>query len=201
VWWAAPRPVPPALLDPAIRARVARLRLPADRERVATAARLGDLVAGGPVERRAGHAPRVVGGAWLSVSHAGSFVVVASCASARVGVDVEPCDRAVLAGQVARELLDDDELAGWYAASADPAAGLLRTWVRKEAVLKAAGTGLAVSPRTVAVAPPDAPAAVVGGAYALVDLDAPAGAVAALAVAAPGPVVVESLDGNAVLAT
>lgn len=77
----------------------------------------------------------------LSLSRARDLVVVA-LAGSPVGVDVEPVtatppDRGVV-------LADDEQ-------PAPEPHGLLRSWVRKEAVLKAAGTGLAVDPRTLRV--------------------------------------------------
>lgn len=82
---------------------------------------------GGPHGR-----PFVPGGADFSVSHAGSWVVLAVSAVARVGVDIEEesHDWAGIAGQV----LAPRE-------RADPAA-LGSVWVAKEAYLKALGCGL-----------------------------------------------------------
>jgi 4'-phosphopantetheinyl transferase len=99
--------------------------------------RCGSTEHGVPVAARAdgGPVPR------LSMSRTTGLVVVA-VADAPVGVDVERPPGAL---PVPRDVL---------AAGEPPAAGdhgLLRTWVRKEAVLKAAGTGLAVDPRTLCV--------------------------------------------------
>lgn len=78
----------------------------------------------------------------LSISRTPDLVVVA-LADVPVGVDVERAGSA------------DDGLAGVALAAGEVVAagpdGVLRTWVRKEAVLKAAGTGLAVDPRTLTV--------------------------------------------------
>jgi 4'-phosphopantetheinyl transferase len=89
----------------------------------------------------------------LSLSRTGEHVVVAAVRGAAVGVDVERDDVDVqhlaavaLGPRDAAPTSDDD---------------LRRTWVRKEAVLKAAGTGLVVDPADVVVTAPTAPAALV----------------------------------------
>lgn len=214
VWWATPRAVDPALLDAATRRRVVALRRAADRERCATAARLGDLlvaVHGGAtawVERTGGRAPRVHGadpGLHLSVAHAGDHVAVAIGACGPVGVDVEPRTAAVDAAALAAALTPAERRALGDLPRARRPATLLRQWVRKEAVLKAAGVGLAVDPavldvtvagrRPCVVACPALPG-VVG--CAVCDLRGPAGAVAALASLALGVDAVE-VDGDALL--
>lgn len=133
----------------------------------------------------------------LSLARAGDAVVVATVVDASVGVDVEPADVPVdgLSGVL---LAPDD------APHAD-AADLRRTWVRKEAVLKAAGSGLAVDPAHVVTSGPRDEPRLVGWAspllpdprpLALLDLGPrhglPHGLVAALAVTGTsrGPVVV-----------
>jgi 4'-phosphopantetheinyl transferase len=115
-------------------------------------------------------------------------LVVVALADGPVGVDVERAGSA------------DDSLAGVALADGERSAagpdGLLRTWVRKEAVLKAAGVGLGVDPRALRVsdaagralvaatgpaAPPD------GTRWWPVDLDLGPGHVAAVAAAlSPG---------------
>ncbi|WP_062520624.1 4'-phosphopantetheinyl transferase superfamily protein [Demequina silvatica] len=79
----------------------------------------------------------------VSLSRTDGLVVAAAARGvAGVGVDVEASGTVLAAG------LADVALAPGE--SPDPGRdGLLRTWVRKEAVLKAAGTGLATDPRTV----------------------------------------------------
>lgn len=87
----------------------------------------------------------------VSLSHAEGLAAVAVAASGiRVGVDVERrAGLRDLAG-MARTTLADDELRRW---SAEPRgaqhAAFLAHWVRKEAVLKALGTGLGGDLRSV----------------------------------------------------
>ncbi len=120
-------------------------------------------LAPGPVQPSDGSTvPRV------SVSHAGAVVAVAVTDAGPVGIDTEPVTGAVFAG------FDDVALAGSevQALRADagrgteaddsslPAEARLRLWVRKEAVLKATGRGLATDPRDVLVPGWDEPARV-----------------------------------------
>ena len=85
--------------------------------------------------------PQVVGHALhVSVAHAGDVVVIAACAEAAVGVDVERLD-AVGRDEVASITGFD----GLVAAAGTPA----QVWTRREAVLKASGLGFALDPRTV----------------------------------------------------
>lgn len=85
----------------------------------------------------------------FSVSHSASLVVVAVGASGRLGVDVEPADGPSVR-DVAELVLapaELDALRGLDDVAQE--AHLRRTWVRKEAVLKAYGVGLVRDPRTV----------------------------------------------------
>lgn len=87
-------------------------------------------------------------GLHVSVSSAPGLLAVALSDEGPVGVDVESVG-AVAAAPVADVLLHPREPA--------PAAPghLARTWVRKEAVLKATGHGLVVAPSELAVSGPD----------------------------------------------
>jgi 4'-phosphopantetheinyl transferase len=181
------------LLDDHERDRLTRLQGQADRDRFV----LGAAVLRGLVARLEGTEPHLVGldrtcprcGAqhgpvstpgrpWhCSVSHSGSFAVaavVASAAAATVGVDVEtgtPADWE----QLLRTVLAPGE-----DAPVD-AAGFVRTWARKEAVVKATREGLARPMSSFDLAaPPDG--------LRLVDLDVPAlDGTGAAAVAVDGP--------------
>ncbi|MFI6035343.1 4'-phosphopantetheinyl transferase family protein [Streptomyces sp. NPDC051315] len=99
----------------------------------------------------------------FSVTHSGAVVGVAVCRGAAVGLDVEEYTVGLDVDTAAPSALSDTERAALYAR---PAAGrqaaFLRTWTRKEAVLKALGVGLRVSPRGLVVSAPDAPPAVLG---------------------------------------
>ncbi len=211
VWWATARDVDPALLSGTVRERLAAMRAADDRRRHATGALLGDVVVrthgghGARVERVRGEAPRVegTGGALhLSVAHTGHLVVVAA-APWPVGVDVELDDAdadAVVAALSSREHEMISGLPGHRRREV-----LLRTWVRKEAVLKALGTGLARDPRTVEFESPDgSPAlsgrtAVADAATVVRDLVARPGTIAALAVLGGDVDEVEEHDGDILL--
>lgn len=126
--------------------------------------RCGSAAHGVPVADRAdgGPAPR------LSLTRSPGLVAVALSDDAPVGIDVE----RVRAGT--------DDLARVVLAPGEPpAAGphrLLLTWARTEAVLKAAGTGLAVDPRALRVSDAHGrPAVGVVDGAAGRDLAAPAG--------------------------
>jgi len=119
----------------------------------------------------------------VSRSRARGVPIVALARGARVGVDVEAVDDARF-GEVADVLLHAQE----RAAGAQEVA---LTWVRKEALLKALGTGLSVDPRSVWLSAAHDPPAVnawppsyAGTAATLVDLTLPTGQVGCLAVLA-----------------
>ncbi|WP_158373726.1 4'-phosphopantetheinyl transferase family protein [Cellulosimicrobium cellulans] len=166
---------------------------------------IADRVDGGPVPH-------------LSLSRGRDVVVVALTDVGPVGVDLEPTSAGVARARPGPEhprphVEPATPGAGWARTGEDlarvvlapgepPAAGphgLLRTWARTEAVLKAAGTGLAVDPRSLRVSDaagrPEVrvvdPAAVAGLAPApgtrwwLTDLDVGADHVAALAALLP----------------
>ena len=84
----------------------------------------------------------------VSLSRTDGFAVVAVAAGRSIGVDVERVEAFHDVG-VAGVLLHRGE-------RADRPESLARTWVRKEALLKAAGSGLATDPATVWVSDPDA---------------------------------------------
>jgi 4'-phosphopantetheinyl transferase len=159
---------------------LARLVVAADAGVAADAVRLrrrcprcGSAAHGVPWAERAdgGPVPR------LSLSRTDGVVAVA-LAEVAVGVDVERLTPAAI-GTVA--------LAPGEPPAAPGTTGLLRTWARKEAVLKAAGTGLTRDPAdlrvTSATGTPEVvgPAPPPGRAWWLVDVDPAAGVVGAVA--------------------
>lgn len=205
-WWHAPLDTTGLhwLLDEAERARRDRYRTALDAARFVAGAAVvrcaAGLVVGVAPDRvvvdrtcevcGAPHGrPRPSGGGEVSVTHGGDVVAVARSSGPAVGVDVEPVaplDEGVLAVALAPA-----ERAGVV-----DGAGFARVWTRKEAVLKALGTGLRTGPATLEVSAPDAPPALLGldGAAppdcVLRDLDAGPGHAAALAVlGTSGPVV------------
>ncbi|MFG2979870.1 4'-phosphopantetheinyl transferase family protein [Streptomyces sp. NPDC048258] len=187
-----------ALLDAGEQERAGRLLRPADRQRylashLALRVLLGGYLGlapervclvreecpccGGPHGR-----PAVAGGAvHFSLSHSGDVAYLAF-AGVPVGVDVEETPGVDAVADVL-PLLHPAEVAE-LSALPEPARrdALARVWSRKEACLKAEGTGLARGLTEPYVGSAPAPAPVPG--WTLRDLPAPAGYAAALAVRA-----------------
>lgn len=105
--------------------------------------------------REIGGRPLAAGapGVGVSVSHAGGLLLVALAACCRVGVDVEPLAERGLE-RLPAHALTTAELRELEAPGADRIASFLSYWTRKEALLKAAGVGLAIEPRSIELAPP-----------------------------------------------
>ena len=190
IWWGNPglaRPEHRSLLNPVERGRAAAYVKAVDRDRFTVGCALSRLVLGGllgipaasvPLTRECDSCggphgrPRVTGtGLHLSVSHSGSHVALAVTAAGPVGVDVERItpDSVDLAGSV---LAADEHrlLAGL--SGADRTAAFFQLWTRKEAALKAAGTGLRVAMTDVDVSVPERPVTVPGHPpITVIDLD------------------------------
>ena len=120
------------------------------------------------------HGKPAAPGVRFNLSHAGPLALIALAADREVGVDVERLDRRSAA--VERALTAGERAA---LGAGDRHVALLRTWCRKEALAKAAGTGLGWTPERFDTTAP--------GPFRLADLDAPAGFVAALAVGGDAP--------------
>jgi 4'-phosphopantetheinyl transferase len=130
--------------------------------RQALGAWLGCEEASVRLEPGLGGKPRIVapgGGAacHFNLAHAGGWVVAALALECEVGVDLEGLDAAADWRAIAPVVCSPREM---RALQGFPEAGqrgaFLRAWTRKEAVLKAAGTGLGgVSPSAVEVLPDD----------------------------------------------
>jgi 4'-phosphopantetheinyl transferase len=219
IWWARrwdARPGLAALLPAGEIARIGQYRRATDRDlylaawalvRAVLGTALGCAPAAVPIYRRCatcgklGHGkPRVAGrGPEFSLSHAGGGVLLAVNGETAVGADLEIATRTV------------DEIGQMVQGPGEaPVFGpaLVRRWVRKEAVLKATGDGLAVGMRSFAVSEPDAPPRLatwpgdrgLPRRLALLDLACQPGYLAALAVMGPiGELVVR--DGSALLAS
>jgi 4'-phosphopantetheinyl transferase len=88
----------------------------------------------------------------VSLTHSGEVAAVA-VAGVPVGIDLEPIER--VGADIEAVLLSPREQRAWsVVAPTDRPQALLRTWVRKEALLKATGEGLAIDPRLVELGPP-----------------------------------------------
>jgi 4'-phosphopantetheinyl transferase len=172
VWWAEAGSADPALaalLPAAERERAGRLRRVVDRDRTITAwalvrTLLGELLGEDPpdvaIERhcvRCGSGdhgkPRLAdrsAGLHFSLAHSGTHVVVAVSRAGPVGIDVERLKPNADYRRLVRKTLTADEAVAFHAGGARPH-DFLRTWVRKEAVTKAVGTGIATPFHTFAV--------------------------------------------------
>jgi 4'-phosphopantetheinyl transferase len=143
----------------------------------------------------------------FSISHSGACILVAISRAVALGVDVERVTPTGPDASLVASVLGAGEQQAFMAlpATARPWA-FCRYWTRKEAVLKATGDGLQVSPVRIAVtAPGSAPALVRWSgpdrpaiAVHLHDLDAPPGYAAALATLAER-VECTAHDGSALL--
>lgn len=134
----------------------------------------------------------------FNVSRTRGLVLVAVARGREIGVDVERLGQTRQWSLPLHVLTPRERSSLERAPGRSAAAAFLCLWARKEAVLKAAGVGLAVEPVLVEVSGADEPAEIlrlpdsIGPAarYRLVDLDVP-GCAAALAVERPlGPVTV-----------
>jgi 4'-phosphopantetheinyl transferase len=227
VWWAhigCLRPEHEGLIDLHQARRLRRLVRAEDRARLVVAAALARSVIG----RELSCSPKTVrfdrtcstcggphgkpavvdgDGLELSVSHSGSWVVVA-VARQPVGVDVEDrrpgMDLSALVGHVLTPS-EQRVLQGVPAAAHEEA--FLRYWTRKESILKATGDGLRVPMDALTVSAPAEPAALrhwrhrpdMSSRVALLDMNSPQGDPAAVAVLNRPAVEVREFDGRSLL--
>ncbi|MBV2156573.1 alpha/beta fold hydrolase [Kitasatospora sp. SUK 42] len=90
----------------------------------------------------------------VSLSHAGAYAAVSLCAEGPVGVDIEAVDRLPDRERFARGIMSRAERDAWQAVPEHARdTEVIRAFTRKEAVLKALGTGLAGDLRQVATEP------------------------------------------------
>jgi 4'-phosphopantetheinyl transferase len=144
----------------------------------------------------------------LSLSHSGRHAVVALTRGVAIGVDLEQVapvgeeERSLVASVLTRS---EQQALALLAPSHRPR-GFYRYWTRKEAVLKATGDGLAVSPKLIGVSAPTEPPVLTRWAgprppdqpFYLYDLDHGPEYTAALA-ALGAPLEVTTHDGSAIL--
>jgi 4'-phosphopantetheinyl transferase len=177
------RPALSAVLSSEERARAARFARPDQARRwvasrAALRALLGARLGVAPRDVRFEHGPhgkpQVVGGPCFNLSHAGAVALVALADGRELGIDVERTDRRSHA--IVRALTEAEREA---LGAAPGHVELLRVWCRKEALAKATGGGLRWAPERFDTTAP--------GPYALADVEAGQGYVAALAVAGGAP--------------
>ena len=85
----------------------------------------------------------------FSVAHSCGLTLIALAIEAEVGVDVECFNRDVTDWMMWEQTLTRDEISHLPADRTVRNATLLRHWVRREALLKAAGVGVAIEPRSI----------------------------------------------------
>ena len=92
------------------------------------------------------------GGLAFNLSHTGDLAVLALVRAGRVGIDIEAMRSLTEVARLARRILTPGELAQFRGLPAESQlASLIAAWTRKEAVLKALGTGISGSPGSVSV--------------------------------------------------
>lgn len=164
------------VLDEEERARRARFRRAADRDRyqaahVGVRLLLGHYLGVPPAALRfsrhcrhcgAGHGKPVVStpvtGLDFSLTHSGDWIGLAVAAEP-VGVDVQELTDGTDVAALSENVLSPAELRWW---ADQPAESTRRAffgyWARKEALLKATGHGIVVPMKTITLTPPDEPA-------------------------------------------
>ena len=85
----------------------------------------------------------------IAIAHTSQFVVAIAAANARVGVDVESCNRD-LSEEFTNGVFTPEEL-DLATLAANSSQAVIRFWCAKEAVSKALGTGIRYSPREMTV--------------------------------------------------
>lgn len=93
-------------------------------------------------------APPSLRSVWLSTSNAGRYALVAWSSSGPIGVDLAFVDAAHATRDAARVFMTPAELDSWVHGGGG-ADGFFQCWTRKEAILKAMGTGFATDPTTI----------------------------------------------------
>lgn len=105
------------------------------------------------------------GGIHFSISHTKTHVFCA-LSDKPIGIDAEPCDRAIRRSLAAKILSPREQER--LQAAADPQAALLRLWVLKEAAAKCTGEGLRGYPNHTDFSPDDLRVQVIDGCFVAV---------------------------------
>lgn len=139
------------LLDAAEAARARRQRVPRNRHALVSTYALHRLLLSSVLGRAPGEVgitrdgkgcPQLPDDDWYtSLSHSAGRAAFAVSATGPVGVDLEPVDRAADMDSIIERVVHRDDVLVNQSADAHGRA-LLDLWVRKEALLKAAGIGL-----------------------------------------------------------
>jgi 4'-phosphopantetheinyl transferase len=88
----------------------------------------------------------------FNLSHAGEVALLAVCWASPLGIDVETVTAATDTGAIAGQVMHPNELAEFERlAEHRRLSAFFRLWTRKEAALKALGTGLSRDPRSLDV--------------------------------------------------
>jgi 4'-phosphopantetheinyl transferase len=178
-WWARPRLIDGslALLDKAEHERFKAYRREIDRARFLTgtlivrhvyAADLNTSPLEVPLMRHCPHCDRPHGKVRgpepleVSVSHSGSWVVVAACRDHPVGVDVERVDPTVDHAALLQLVATEDEAMRLGSVGISGPTAFACLWTRKEAVLKALAEGLRTPMSDFSVSAPGERPAVIG---------------------------------------
>jgi 4'-phosphopantetheinyl transferase len=90
----------------------------------------------------------------FNLSHCRDLALIALSRDGAVGVDVEPANRAASLLGCEDAFCHPDEISGLPADESPRAAMLMEIWTKKEALLKALGTGFSLAAQSVSVAAP-----------------------------------------------
>jgi 4'-phosphopantetheinyl transferase len=96
-------------------------------------------------------------GLHFNLSHCRDLALVALCAEGPVGIDIEPADRGNSLLGCEASFCHPEEISGLPLEGDRRGMELLDLWTRKEALLKALGTGMSLAPETVSLVDPAAP--------------------------------------------
>ena len=200
-----PGPLLDDLLAPE-RARADRFRRDEDRRcfvvgRAAVRRVVGGLLGVAPtalmLSENAHGKPRAPGAVRFNISHSGGWVLLAIAHGREVGVDLEQHRDDLAIAEVAETVFSPVEVKALLSLpNPERMAAFFRLWARKEAVIKAEGTGFSLPTRTFTVGFDARPAVLTSEGPAprpdrwwLCDLDVDERFAAALAVETPAPVV------------